>query len=110
MLLDPETYELVAGIEGLLNARESGLTPEFYESLLETHTPVCRDLGEVHRELHRLRAHVAEATQVRGLCFGAAGTHPFSLFEEQRITRRDRYRAVEKWLDAARGRASVTRP
>jgi glutamate---cysteine ligase / carboxylate-amine ligase len=94
MLLDPETYELVSGIEGLLNARESGLTPEFYESLLETHTPVCRDLGEVHRELRRLRAHVAEATDAQGLRFGAAGTHPFSLFEEQRITRRDRYRGI----------------
>ncbi len=94
MLLDPETYELVSGIEGLLDARESGLTPEFYESLLETHTPVCRDLGEVHRELRRLRAHVAEATHAQGLCFGAAGTHPFSLFEEQRITRRDRYRGI----------------
>jgi carboxylate-amine ligase len=94
MLLDPGTYELVAGIEGLLNARESGLTPEFFESLLETHTPVCRDLGEVHRELRRLRAHVAEATDAQGLRFGAAGTHPFSLFEEQRITRRDRYRGI----------------
>lgn len=98
MLLDPETYELVAGIEGLLNARESGLTPEFYESLLETHTPVCRDLGEVHRELRRLRAHVDEATHAQGLCFGAAGTHPFSLYEDQRITRRDRYRGIAEEL------------
>ena len=94
MLLDPESFELVAGIEGLLNARESGLTPEFFESLLETHTPVCRDLGEVHRELRRLRAHVAEATDAQRLRFGAAGTHPFSLYEEQRITRRDRYRGI----------------
>jgi carboxylate-amine ligase len=94
MLLDPETFELVSGIEGLLTPRESGLTPEFFESLLETHTPVCHDLGEVHRELHRLRSHVAEATHARGLRFGAAGTHPFSLFEDQRITRRDRYRGI----------------
>ncbi len=30
----------------------------------------------------------------RGLRVGSAGTHPFSLFERQRITAKDRYRQL----------------
>ena len=64
------------------------------QSVLEIATPVCRDIGEVTTELHRLRAAVTDVARQTGLRVGSAGTHPFSLFEKQRITARDRYRAL----------------
>ncbi len=97
MLLDPDTFDLVAGVEPLLQGNAE-LSPELFESLLETHTPVCRDVAEAHHELTRLRARVAEIAHLHGLEFGAAGTHPFSLFELQRITGRDRYRSIVEEL------------
>ncbi len=42
-----------------------------------------------------------------------AGITPFSEVRDElvgELTRRDRFRALEKWLDAERGRTSVTRP
>ncbi len=52
--------------------------------------------------------YVLKATDVK-----QAGTKPFSEVRAglvSELTRLDRFRALEKWLDAARGRASVTRP
>ena len=53
------------------------------------------------RQRGRGRPRVAQAPRVRrvrreqkSLRVGSAGTHPFSLFEPQRITARDRYRAL----------------
>jgi carboxylate-amine ligase len=45
-------------------------------------------------ELTRLRSYVCGVARDHGLRVGAAGTHPFSLFERQRITAKDRYRAL----------------
>jgi carboxylate-amine ligase len=55
---------------------------------------VCRTAGDVHRELVTLRSYVGSVAREKGLRFGSAGTHPFSLFERQRITAKDRYRAL----------------
>jgi carboxylate-amine ligase len=46
----------------------------------------------VQRELLKLRGYVTGVAREKGLRVGSAGTHPFSLFERQRITARDRYR------------------
>src|SRR6187200_2667011 len=62
------------------------------QSVLEIATPVCRTPSDVERELRKLRAYVTGLAAERELRVGSAGTHPFSLFERQRITARDRYR------------------
>jgi carboxylate-amine ligase len=41
-----------------------------------------------------LRSYVTGIAREKGLRVGSAGTHPFSLFERQRITAKDRYRAL----------------
>ena len=64
------------------------------QSVLEIATPVCRNAAEVDVELRKLRAYVCDVAREQGLRVGSAGTHPFSLFERQRITARDRYRAL----------------
>ena len=62
------------------------------QSTLEIATPVCRNAGDVDTWLRKLRSYVCELGREKGLRVGSAGTHPFSLFERQRITARDRYR------------------
>jgi carboxylate-amine ligase len=97
MLLDPESFDLVQHVDTVLTAMESGefterVGPELMQSVLEISTPVCRTAGDVEGELRRLRGYVTEVARGQDLRVGSAGTHPFSLFERQRITARDRYR------------------
>ncbi|HEY3206914.1 MAG TPA: carboxylate-amine ligase [Gaiellaceae bacterium] len=97
MLLDSRTFDLVQHVDTVLAAisgheLETQVNPELMQSVLEIATPVCRTAGDVDRELRRLRGYVASVAGGDDLRVGSAGTHPFSLFERQRITARDRYR------------------
>ena len=97
MLLDPESFDLVQHVDTVLTAAQDGefddrIGPELMQSVLEISTPVCKTAADVERELRKLRTHVTQAAKGHNLRVGSAGTHPFSLFERQRITARDRYR------------------
>src|SRR5687768_8899995 len=97
MIVDAETLDLSNSIEGLLgdleNERLHGeVKPELMESVCEIATTPCRDAGECGRQLHALRGEVHDAAARRGLAIGAAGTHPFAMWEDQRIVSRPRYR------------------
>jgi glutamate---cysteine ligase / carboxylate-amine ligase len=97
MLLDPETFDLVQHVDTVLGAVQNGeftqrIGPELMQSVLEISTPVCETAADVDRELRKLRGYVIDLARGQGLRVGSAGTHPFSLFERQRITARDRYR------------------
>jgi glutamate---cysteine ligase / carboxylate-amine ligase len=97
MLLDGETLDLVQHVEAVLAATEGHeleeqVNPELMQSVLEIATPVCRTPADVERELRRLRTYVTGLASEQEMRVGSAGTHPFSLFERQRITARDRYR------------------
>jgi glutamate---cysteine ligase / carboxylate-amine ligase len=99
MLLDPETFDLVQHIDTVLSRVHeeefvARITAELMQSVLEISTPVCHNAGDVDKELRKLRSYVTELGRKEGLRVGSAGTHPFSLFERQRITARDRYRAL----------------
>jgi glutamate---cysteine ligase / carboxylate-amine ligase len=97
MLLDPVSFDLVQHVDTVLTAVQDGefterIGPELMQSVVEISTPVCRTAGDVDSELRRLRSYVTEIARSQDLRVGSAGTHPFSLFERQRITARDRYR------------------
>jgi glutamate---cysteine ligase / carboxylate-amine ligase len=99
MLLDAETFDLVQHIDTVLAAvsgheLEPRINPELMQSVLEIATPVCRTPADVEHQLRKIRAYVCDVARGEGLRVGAAGTHPFSLFERQRITARDRYRTL----------------
>jgi len=99
MLLDPESFDLVQHIEMVLDAIQGDelanrLNAELMQSVLEIATPVCRTAGDVMHELELLRGYVRDVARAQGLRVGSAGTHPFSLFERQRITAKDRYHAL----------------
>ena len=99
MIVDAETFELTNSIEQLLSDYEaSGSTtegevkPELMESVCEIATTPCDNLDDAGRQLDALRREVAEVAGTRGLTIGAAGTHPFAMWEDQRIVSRPRYR------------------
>jgi carboxylate-amine ligase len=99
MLLDGETFDLVQHIDTVLAAvqgheLEPRINAELMQSVLEIATPVCRTPADVEAQLRQLRGYVCEVARAKGLRVGSAGTHPFSLFERQRITAKDRYRSL----------------
>src|SRR5438128_451687 len=99
MLLDGETFDLVQHIDTVLAAvagheLEPVINAELMQSVLEVATPVCHTPSDVEVQLRALRSYVTQVARDEGMRVGSAGTHPFSLFERQRITAKDRYRAL----------------
>ena len=95
MIVDAETLELVNSIETMLEAVppvEGEVKPELMESVLEIATLPCADTGEAGRQLRLLRRKTQETATARGLAIASAGTHPFAMWEDQRIVARPRYR------------------
>ena len=99
MLLDSETFDLVQHVDTVLAAvqgheLEQRINSELMQSVLEIATPVCHTAADVREQLVQLRSYVSGVARSHDLRVGSAGTHPFSLFERQKITAKDRYRAL----------------
>jgi carboxylate-amine ligase len=93
MILDPETLGLSNSIQDLVEESDGGeIKPELLECVLEIATRPCADTREAGEQLRTLRNQVRETAARKGLAIGSAGTHPFSLWEEQRISAGERYR------------------
>ena len=93
MILDGQSLELVNGIESLLEPATVGdIKPELMESVLEISTDPCPDTAVAGEQLRALRRQVIQTAASKGLAIGAAGTHPFAMWEDQRIVARPRYR------------------
>ena len=67
---------------------------ELYLSQIEVGTPVCKSLSETRAELTRLRREVIAAASQNGSKIAAAGTHPFSRWEDQTLTPKPRYQGI----------------
>src|SRR4051812_49946473 len=95
MILDAESLELTNAIEAMLEApgvAGGEIKPELHESVLEVATEPCRHTAEAAEQLRGLRGAVREKAAAKGLTIGSAGTHPFAMWEDQRIIARPRYR------------------
>jgi carboxylate-amine ligase len=99
MIVDRDTLDLASSIEGVLEdlegvGRQGEVKPELMESVCEIATDPCRDTREAGEQLRALRRLVQQTADRRGLAIGSAGTHPFALWEDQRIVSRPRYREL----------------
>jgi carboxylate-amine ligase len=93
MILDGQTFELVNAIEAMLEPAPKGdIKPELMESVLEISTDPCENVTEAGAQLRALRHQVVETAGGKGMAIGSAGTHPFAMWEDQRIVARPRYR------------------
>ena len=68
------------------------IKPELMESVLEISTDPCANTAQAGQQLRALRGQVIEKADSKGLAIAAAGTHPFAMWEDQRIVQRPRYR------------------
>jgi carboxylate-amine ligase len=95
MLLDPEDLSLAQAIEGVLERVpadcEGQVKPELMQSVLEIATKPCQSVAEAGEELSQLRRMMSGIVADLGLQFAASGTHPFALWEDQKIVERPRY-------------------
>src|SRR5881227_2020403 len=95
MIVDSETLELQNSIEAMLEAlpqAEGQVKPELMESVLEIATTPCKNTREAGAQLRDLRRLTHRTASELGLSIGSAGTHPFAMWEDQRIVARPRYR------------------
>ncbi len=97
-IIDRESRELTSFVGDVL---EQGATvfrdqvkPEFLQSQVEIGSHVCRNVREARQEVTRLRGLVSETAERNGCCIVSAGTHPFSRWQDQLITEKDRYKAL----------------
>ncbi len=97
-IINPTTRELCSRVQHILPIAQKAVgeevQPEAQLSQIEIGTPVCRTLADVRAELVRLRSEVIAAAAIDGNQIAAAGTHPFSSWQQQQITPKERYQAL----------------
>jgi len=96
MVLDPATRELRSHeqrivLEGQKIIRDK-VKAEMHQAVVEVGTDICHDIDEAREDVTSLRRTISQIAGSLGLAMGAAGTHPFSLWERQLITDHVRYR------------------
>ncbi len=107
-IIDPETRELKNVISEMIEAHthldEITLQPELHQSVVEVATGICEDIHAVRRDVIKNRKMAAKIADRVGVKIAAASTHPFSLWENQEISDKERYiQSVDEMQDAARG-------
>jgi carboxylate-amine ligase len=100
MILDSSSLDLVSAIDSIVgeDPPSGQIKPELLESVLEIATSPCTDISAAGAELVSLRALARDRALSRGLAIGAAGTHPFARWEDQRVVSDDRYRGLVRSL------------
>jgi carboxylate-amine ligase len=63
--------------------------------VVEVGTRICANVAEARDEVVRLRGALVSLLEPEGLRLVSAGTHPFSNWQDQRITELERYKMIE---------------
>jgi len=94
-IIHPESRQLRSRAQAILPKAQAALgdqvTQELYQSQIEIGTSVCQTLEQVRKELTHLRGQVIMAARKADSQIVAAGTHPFSHWQDQRLTPKERY-------------------
>jgi carboxylate-amine ligase len=96
-LVDPRSRALRSHVHHLLADSadlQDQVKPELHQSVIELGTTICRDIGEARQEVVKLRSNLAALARRKGLTIAAAGTHPFSKWQDQKITPHPRYKEI----------------
>ncbi|PJF39814.1 MAG: carboxylate-amine ligase [Phototrophicales bacterium] len=106
-IIDPETRELTSYVQQLMNQGRvilgDQLKQEFMQSQIEVGSHVCRNIEEARQEIIRLRRTVSKVAAEHGREIVAAGTHPFSRWQDQKFSEGQRYDDLQATMqDAAR--------
>jgi carboxylate-amine ligase len=94
-IVDPNTWELRSHVSQLLVSSAPALGDqikrELHQSIVEVGTRICADVRELRAEIFRIRRELSAAAERVGLAVAAAGTHPFSHWENQILSPGVRY-------------------
>jgi glutamate---cysteine ligase / carboxylate-amine ligase len=106
-IVDPQSGDLRSHVSELLASSAPMLGDqikrEMHQSIVEVGTKICADVNELSDEIYRNRRELASAAERVGLAVAAAGTHPFSRWEDQIISPGVRYdNIVEELQQLAR--------
>jgi carboxylate-amine ligase len=91
-VIDPTTRELLGYVtQSMANDQmvvrerdpQADLAQRFSSAVLQVGTPVCADIKEARVQLVRMRTNVLELVHADGAKVAAAGTHPFSHWENR---------------------------
>jgi carboxylate-amine ligase len=112
LLVDRETralvveppHDLMSECEELIGEQVSS---ELLQSQIEIGTRVCNNVQEAREELTRLRKAVVDVAAKHNLAPIAASTHPFSKWQEQKQTQKDRYEALTMEMQGAARRLVI---
>ncbi len=91
--INPRTGELVPGANTILSYLEGDVMfkPELFTSTVEINTPVCENMEEVEQALEKNLQILNQIAEQNDLQILISGCHPFSNWQQQQITRQNRY-------------------
>src|SRR6266481_7482920 len=99
-IIDPETRELRSHIHEILEGGKVTLKeqikPEMHQSVVELGTEICQSIVDAREHVIGLRSKLAQLAARSGLKVASVGTHPFSHWHDQLITRGERYQEIVK--------------
>ncbi len=97
-IVDPVTRELKSHIQEILEDGKiilaENVKAEMHQSVVEMGTDICRDINDAREQVTRLRTNLAKLAIKNKLRIAAAGTHPFSHWQDQKITEHPRYKEI----------------
>ncbi len=97
-IVDPHTRELRSHVSEILEDGRMLLgeqvKPEMIQSMIEVGTGICADVQEARADVIRLRGVLSTLVRKQGLMIVAAGTHPFSHWQDQKIYESARYESI----------------
>src|ERR1043165_7986487 len=97
-IVDPSTRELRSHVSEILEEGRMLLgehvKPEMIQSMIEVGTRICKDIKEARTDITNLRRIVSTHVRKKGLEIVAAGTHPFSHWQDQKIFENARYELI----------------
>ncbi|MEM8505626.1 MAG: YbdK family carboxylate-amine ligase, partial [Cyanobacteria bacterium P01_D01_bin.1] len=102
-IVDPGSRSLTDRSKSLIRTnrnsdREQEIVHELFQCEVEIATDICHTLDNVRQALVQARTAVIKAAQKNDAAIAAAGTHPFSPWEEQAVTPKERYYALQEDL------------
>ncbi|MDB6095157.1 MAG: carboxylate--amine ligase [Verrucomicrobia bacterium] len=97
-IIDPETRELRSHVEQIMEDGKTLLRErvktEMHQSVVEVGTDICPDVACARVAVTKLRSDLWRLARNRNLTIAASGTHPFSHWIDQKITKGERYEGI----------------
>lgn len=106
--IDPETRELKSHMSKLVEGGkvilQERIKQEMHQAVVEVGTNICENIQQAREEVTYLRKMLIDLADNQNLKIAAAGTHPFSDWQNQLITDADHYnKLIDEMRDVARG-------